>query len=376
MLVRSLQLTSVRNLAPVTLRPGPRFNVLAGENGQGKTNLLEAIYSVCTLRSFRTRRLADLIAFGREEARLAAEVERGGSVRTYEVQLGPGGRRARLDDKLVREIGRYVGGFQVVLFAPEDLAVPRGSPADRRAFLDRAVFQRTPEYLAEAQAYDKVLKSRNALLKSMRERGTRDMAMLEVYDQQLSELGARRMVRRARLIDELAPRLERAFEAIARAEAPASMSYAPQLAVAAGRVALEEASLAQELARALVSSRTVDLARAMTMVGPHRDDFELSFGGRAAASFASQGQLRAMVLAWKIAELELLTDAHGEPPILLLDDVSSELDPRRNEYLFDFLRAKENQCFVTTTHPRHVVAGQGRVDFEVRSGVVTQQDLS
>ncbi|HUS65015.1 MAG TPA: DNA replication/repair protein RecF [Kofleriaceae bacterium] len=376
MLVRSLQLTAVRNLAPVTLRPGPRFNVLAGENGQGKTNLLEAIYAVCTLRSFRTRRLADLIAFGRDEARLAAEVERGGSVRTYEVQLGPGGRRARLDDKLVREIGRYVGGFQVVLFAPEDLAVPRGSPAERRAFLDRAVFQRTPEYLAEAQAYDKVLKSRNALLKSMRERGTRDMAMLEVYDQQLSELGARRMVRRARLIDELAPRLERAFEAIARAEAPASMSYAPQLPAAAGRVALEEVSLAQELARALVSSRTVDLARAMTMVGPHRDDFELSFGGRPAAAFASQGQLRAMVLAWKVAELELLTDAHGEPPILLLDDVSSELDPRRNEYLFDFLRSKENQCFVTTTHPRHVVAGTGRVDFEVRSGVVTQQDLS
>jgi DNA replication and repair protein RecF len=184
------------------------------------------------------------------------------------------------------------------------------------------------------------------------------------------------MVRRARLIDELAPRLERAFAAIARAEAPASMSYAPQLAAAAGRVALEEASLAQELARALVSSRTVDLARAMTTAGPHRDDFELSFGGRPAAAFASQGQLRAMVLAWKIAELELLTDAHGEPPILLLDDVSSELDPRRNEYLFDFLRSKENQCFVTTTHPRHVIAGQGRADFEVRSGVVTQQDLS
>jgi DNA replication and repair protein RecF len=374
-LVRSLQLTSVRNLAPLTLRPGARFNVFAGENGQGKTNLLEAIYAVCTLRSFRTRRLPDLIGFGRTEARLAAEVERGGSVRTYEVLLGPGGRRARLDDKLVREIGRYVGGFQVVLFAPEDLAVPRGSPAERRAFLDRAVFQRTPEYLAEAQDYDKVLKSRNALLKSLRERGG-SRELLEVYDQQLAQLGARRLGRRPRLITELAPRLERAFEAIARAGEPASMSYAPQLSAAGGSIAEDEASLAEALARALVSSRTLDLARAMTTVGPHRDDFVLSFGGRSAAAFASQGQLRAMVLAWKIAELELLTEAHGEPPILLLDDVSSELDPRRNEYLFDFLRTKQNQCFVTTTHPRHVIAGEKRVDFDVRSGVVTRQDLS
>jgi DNA replication and repair protein RecF len=368
--LRALQLAQVRNLAPLALRPGPRFNVLAGENGQGKTNVLEAIYAVCTLRSFRTRRLADLIGFGQGEARLAAEVDRGGSIRTYELAIRPSGRQARLDAKLVRPTSRYFGGFQVVLFAPEDLAVPRGSPADRRSFLDRAVFQRSPEYLGEAQDYDKVLKNRNALLKALRERASREIALLEVYDQQLAELGARRMVRRARLVDEIAPRFRAAFVAIARMEAEAGLVYAPSLAESG-----EESNLRQALERALAASRSQDIARAVTSVGPHRDDLLLTLGGQPAAAFASQGQLRAMVLAWKIAELELLAETHDEPPILLLDDVSSELDPRRNEYLFEFLRVKKNQCFVTTTHPRHVLVSEDRVDYEVRSGVVTRQDL-
>ena len=360
----------MRNLAPLTLRPGPRFNVLAGENGQGKTNVLEAIYAVCTLRSFRTRRLADLIAFGHEEARLGAEVDRGGSVRTYELAVRPAGRVARLDGKLVRPTSRYFGGFQVVLFAPEDLAVPRGSPTERRAFLDRAVFQRAPEYLGEAQSYDKVLRSRNALLRGLRERQSRDPTLLEVYDQQLAELGARRMARRAALVDEIAPRFRRAFESIARVDIPVDLAYAPAFAEVAG----DEAAVAAAMVEALRRSRARDLARAATSVGPHRDDLTLTLGGQPAGAFASQGQLRAMVLAWKIAELDLLADAHGEPPILLLDDVSSELDPRRNEYLFEFLRVKQNQCFVSTTHPRHVLASEERVDYEVRSGNVTRQN--
>ncbi len=362
----------MRNLAPLTLRPGPRFNVLAGDNGQGKTNVLEAIYAVCTLRSFRTRRLADLIAFGMEEARLGAEVDRGGSVRTYELALRPAARQARLDGKVVRPTSRYFGGFQVVLFAPEDLAVPRGAPAERRAFLDRAVFQRAPEYLGEAQSYDKVLKSRNALLRALRDRHSRDLTLLEVYDQQLAELGARRMVRRARFVEEIAPRFRGAFESIARVDAPVDLAYAPAL----GGAVAEEPAVVAALAQALADARGQDIARATTSVGPHRDDLALSLGGQPAGAFASQGQLRAMVLAWKTAELDLLEEAHGEAPILLLDDVSSELDPRRNEYLFEFLRVKQCQCFVTTTHARHVLASEERVDYEVRSGSVTRQDSS
>lgn len=283
----------------------------------------------------------------------------------------------RLDGKAVRPASRYFGGFQVVLFAPEDLTVARGAPADRRAFLDRAVFQRSPEYLGEAQDYDKVLRSRNAVLRAAQGRGggsSRDTSgLLAVYDQRLSELGARRVHRRARLLAELAPKLRAAFAAITRGDLAAEARYASSW-LGADAALDDEAALVARLASALASARPADLARAVTTVGPHRDDLELTLDDRAAGSFASQGQLRALVLAWKIAELELLTETHGEAPILLLDDVSSELDPQRNEYLFDFLCAKRPQCFVTTTHSRHVLATAERVDFEVRSGTVTRQN--
>ena len=303
-------------------------------------------------------------------------MERGASQRTYELALTPGGRQIRLDGKAVRSASRYFGGFQVVLFAPEDLTVARGAPADRRAFLDRAVFQRAPDYLGEAQDFDKVLRSRNAVLRAAQARGggTRDTAgLLAVYDQRLAELGARRVLRRARLLAELTPRLRAAFAAITRADLAADARYASSWL---GKDAPldDEPALVERLTAALASSRPADLARAVTTVGPHRDDVELTLDDRAAGAFASQGQLRALVLAWKIAELELLTEAHGEAPILLLDDVSSELDPQRNEYLFDFLCAKRPQCFVTTTHRRHVLASDERVDFEVRSGLVTRQN--
>ena len=338
--------------------------------------MLEAIYAVCTLRSFRTRRLVELIQFGRPDARMAAEVERGGSIRTYEVVIGPTGRQVRLDGKAVRPASRYFGGFQVVLFAPEDLTVARGAPAERRAFLDRAVFQRSPEYLGEVQDYDKVLRSRNAVLRAGLGRGggSRDVGgLLPVYDQKLVELGARRVQRRVALLAELEPRLRAAYAAISRTDLVASVRYAtPWLPTAVDERDLE--SIVAGLTEAIARARPADLARGATTVGPHRDDVELTLDGRSAAAFASQGQLRALILAWKIAELELLGDAHGEPPILLLDDVSSELDPQRNEYLFEFLRSKETQCAITTTHPRHVLATAPRTDFDVRSGVVTRQN--
>jgi DNA replication and repair protein RecF len=307
---------------------------------------------------------------------MAAEVERDGSVRTYEVVVGPTGRQVRLDGKAVRPASRYFGGFQVVLFAPEDLTVARGAPAERRAFLDRAVFQRSPEYLAEVQDYDKVLRTRNAVLRAGLGRGggSRDVGgLLPVYDQKLVELGAHRVQRRAALLAELEPRLRAAYAAISRTDLVASVRYTmPWLPVGADPRDL--GSTTAVLTEALARARPADLARGVTTVGPHRDDIELTLDGRSAAAFASQGQLRALILAWKIAELELLGDAHGEPPILLLDDVSSELDPQRNEYLFEFLRSKKTQCAVTTTHPRHVLATPPRVDFEVRSGVVTRQN--
>jgi DNA replication and repair protein RecF len=293
----------------------------------------------------------------------------------YELTVRERGRRVRLDGKTVRPISRYFGDFNVVLFAPEDLQVPRGSPGDRRRFFDRAVFNRKPQYLAAAQAYDKVVKSRNVLLRDLGEgRGQRGAdEMLAVYDQQLADLGGRVIADRVEFLVEIGPRFAAAFEHITQTGIPVEVVYAtPEpLQGLTGAGALSEA-----LAGLLAGARRADLARGTTSVGPHRDDLVFRFDGRAASAYASQGQLRALVLAWKTAELDLLAATHGDDPILLLDDVSSELDAARNEYLFEFLRSRRNQCFITTTHPRHVLLTADRLDYRVSAGLVEAEKTS
>jgi DNA replication and repair protein RecF len=370
LLLRGLKLTGVRNLVPLLLEPAPRFNVFHGDNGQGKTNLLESIYVAGTLRSFRTQRLAELIAFGAEEAMIAARIERGGLERLCEVVLRERSRVVRLDRKAVRPIARYFGEFNVVLFAPEDLQVPRSSPKERRRFLDRAVFHRNPGYLEAAREYEKVLKNRNALLRDPLA-GARINAMLDVFDEQLARQGARVVAARRAFLDEIAGRFIAAFATITRTVHAVGLRYETSADLVGGTDTVE---LAESLLRLIGASRRRDLARGSTSLGPHRDDLMWSFQDRPAGSYASQGQLRALVLAWKTAEMDLLEDSYGEPPILLLDDVSSELDPDRNAYLFEFLRSRRGQCFITTTHPKHVLLAADRVDHAVVAGTVTPQD--
>jgi len=360
--IELLTASAVRNLRPVELAPRERFNVFVGNNGQGKTNLLEAIYVVATLRSFRTSRLADLIAFGEPEARLGARVTRSGLTRIYEVGLGAHARRVQLDGKSVRPIARYFGGFNVVVFTPEDLALPRGAPSERRRFVDRAVFNQSSEYLGQIQDYEKVLKQRNSVLKQADGvLSTKLTDLLAVYDRQLAELGIAIANARAAFVRAMQAELDAAFRAIARIERMASVRYVTK--TAGIDIAAFEAQL--------VESRTRDLATQSTHVGPHRDDLAFELDGHDAGGFASQGQLRAMVLAWKTAELALLARVHGDSPILLLDDVSSELDPARNEYLFDHLADQAAQCFITTTHEGHVLLRRDRADYRIENGQIS-----
>jgi DNA replication and repair protein RecF len=361
-LLRALQVVGFRNLAQTTLVPSPRFNVISGENGQGKTNLLEAVYLAGTLRSFRTTTTQDLIGWDAKEAHVAARVVRNELERVYEIDLAAGRKVARLDGKTPRSLSDYFGAFNVVLFAPEDLRVARGSPSGRRRFLDRSVFNRSVTFLSDAQRYAKVLKNRNVLLRSP----TPKADLLDVYDVQLAEVGARILLARLRYLDELRPRFAAAYEAITQTGLVPAMRYESTLAFEAA----DGDELHARLRSALEDSRRRDLARRQTTVGPHVDDIVFLLGDHEARAFASQGQLRALVLAWKTAEIELLRALHGDAPILLLDDVSSELDAKRNAYLFDFLDRIDCQCFVTTTHPRHVRVSQNRQDFQIVEGVL------
>ncbi|HEY0250574.1 MAG TPA: DNA replication/repair protein RecF [Kofleriaceae bacterium] len=368
MKISLLTAQGIRNLAPVELAPRERFNVFVGQNGQGKTNLLEAIYVVATLRSFRTSRLADMIHFDAETAQLGARVEKDGLSRIYQVELGGAQRRVLLDGKAVRPIARYFGGFNVVVFTPEDLALPRGSPGDRRKFLDRAVFNQGADYLVASQDYEKVLKQRNTVLKQAANGMARGQveALLEVYDAQLAPLAATIANTRAAFVEKIRADHVVAFEAIGRSPHRAGVRYVSKTA----GVPVEQilAHLRETHAR--------DLATETTQSGPHRDDLAFELGDpdgnwRDAGDFASQGQLRAIMLAWKTAELSLLARTHGELPILLLDDVSSELDPSRNAYLFQHLATLAGQCFITTTSEHHVLLSQDRADYRIENGQIS-----
>ncbi|MBL4632731.1 MAG: DNA replication and repair protein RecF [Kofleriaceae bacterium] len=296
--------------------------------------------------------------------------KREGIERRYELTINQRSRIVRLDNKAVRPISRYFGQFNIVLFAPEDLLVARGSPSDRRKFLDRAVFNLAPDFLPCAQDYEKVLKNRNLTLKSENMGASQKEQMLEVYDSQLASLAAKMLRARIDYLKAIGPLFEQGFESITRTGLPAKLIYQPAGDIEAGSSTEEE--LIESYQLGYQKNRAMDLARGSTSLGPHRDNLHFELASQPAANFASQGQLRAMILAWKTAEMQLLASVHNDPPVLLLDDVSSELDPIRNEYLFDFLRQRENQCFITTTHPDFVLLREERCDFSVEDGVFSR----
>jgi DNA replication and repair protein RecF len=323
--------------------------------------VLEAIFTVATLQSFRTTRLSDLVSFGAQRAVLAARVRRHDLIRLYEVELALGSRKVHLDGKAMRPLSKYFGGFNVVVFTPEDLSLPRGAPSDRRRFLDRSVFNLHPGYLALAGDYAKLLKQRNSILNQLAKRADNKLLdLLDIYDERLAELGMAVVQARLAFVAAIQPGLAEAFAAITQTTFHASVSYASRMA---------EASI-EAFQAELVAGRSRDLVSGMTHVGPHRDDLVFELNGKVAGSYASQGQLRAILLAWKTAELAVIARAHGEPPILLLDDVSSELDPARNAYLFEHLARGRGQCFITTTHEGHVLLHGDRQDFRLVSGQI------
>ncbi len=404
MIYHALRASKFRNLNEVTFTPHPRFNVLHGDNGQGKTNLLEALYLLATLRSFRTSRIEELVGFTHEAAELRARVEHRQVTRQLGLQLQarPTRKQALVDGKAART-SEYFGGVNVVLFAPEDLRLPKGPPVGRRRFLDRAIWNTYPAYLDEVRVYERVLRSRNALLRSAQKGGSRDAAnelsevkdpelggetpaaamlsseeLLDIYDQKLAQTGAVLMSRRRHYVSELGPQVSATFAEVSRSGLEVAIRYVPGVSSARQPTVLAAESSLPELAallrEQLLRDRRRDALRGYTHSGPHADDLGLDLEGRAADVHASQGQIRALVLSLKIAEIQHLYRVLHDPPVLLLDDVSSELDPQRNAYLFEFLRTMPCQVFITTTSPVHVKLTEDRADFLIADGALIENE--
>jgi DNA replication and repair protein RecF len=362
--LRSLQLTDFRNLAEVELAPSARLTVLLGENGQGKTNLLEAIYLLATLRPLRASRLGELVRFGAERAVASAAVDGPGGERRLAVEVVAGGRTATLDGKPVERIDSYLDGLAAVCFSPDDLLLVKGGPDGRRRFIDRAAFNRWPAVLGEAREYVRALRARNAALRAGRG------AVEESFRGPLIQAGARLLRRRRDVMVELEPRLRAAFEQISGPGSPAAeIAYRPS-----GGLDLsgDEPTLAARLAEALEGRLERDLDRGYTTCGPHMDDVLLAIGGHAARVYGSQGQQRAYVLALRIAEIENLRAVLDRPPLLLLDDVSSELDPVKNAFLLAYVARLPAQAFLTSTDRRLIepAAGPETSFFQVAQGSI------
>lgn len=349
-----LALRGFRNLEPLDLVPGPRFNVLSGDNGQGKSNLLEAIFYLGALESFRLATKDALIGHDARRAVIAGKLAASPAPMTAKIALDrEKARSLALNDKRPRSRAVWLASIQMVLFHPGDLGLASGSPAGRRDFLDRILTQLDPTYTKALADYTKALRSRNRLLK---QEGA-DRRSITSFDELIAGAGEVVGQARAALVAELAPAVLDAFVRVAGEELPLEVAYRPRVEPT------REAILA-----ALRRSLDKDLARGFTAEGPHGDDLALTVRERKARHHASQGQHRMMVLALKIAELSVLERRSGRVPVLLLDDVSSELDATRNARLMSLLDDVGAQVFITTTHPALIRVEQKRVDYRVVRG--------
>ncbi len=361
----SLQVRDFRNLAAVDVEPSPRATILLGENGQGKTNLLEAIFFLTTLKALRAVRLQELVRFGQDRAQVAGDFEGPGGLRRAGVEVQAGGRTAFLDGKPQERLDAYFDGLAAVCFSPDDLLLVKAGPEGRRRFLDRAAFNRWPAVLGEAREYVRALRARNAALRGAQPE-------VEASFRAPLVLAAARLLRRRRdLVHELAPRLAASFAEISGPGAPvAHLAYRPASGM---RVEGSEEQIADRLGEILSLRLERDREKGYTSAGPHMDELVLSLDGEGARLYGSQGQQRALVLALKIAEIENLRGALGRPPLLLLDDVSSELDPAKNRYLLSYLGTLSAQAFLTSTDRRLLepAAGPSTAFYEVRNGAVS-----
>jgi DNA replication and repair protein RecF len=348
----------------------PAFTVVHGRNAQGKTNLLEAIYVLATLKSFRMARSVDLIRWGEAEANIEARIERHDAERSIRIKLHPKGKVVHIDGKRALSLQETFGHVQVVLFSPEDLAISKAGSSGRRTFLDRAIFNIVPAYYEEQRQYDKALKSRNALIRGASGRAP-DRAMMAVFDQQVATTGARVMRRRAEFTEGFRERARAVHDDLVGASHPLGLRYEPSLE---SSDPTDERATAERFLGELSARLGRDVRRGSTGVGPHLDELALELDGKLVRMHASQGQHRTIVLALKIAEIGKIEAELGVRPVLLLDDVSSELDRGRNAQLMEFLGASRGQVVITTTDPRHIALRGDAAHLHVDAGALHSED--
>ena len=374
MYVAHLSLHDFRSYPALEVDLEPGVTSFVGRNGHGKTNIVEAIDYLSRLSSHRVAADLPLVRRGATQAVVRAAVVRDERRAVLEVEINPGkSNRARVNRGQLPKARELIGLVRTVIFAPDDLALVKGDPTERRSFADDLlVLHRGARYAGTRADYDRVLKQRNSLLKTARIRGSSAeaaLSTLDVWDERLARLGAEIMTARSRLVDELNPLLGKAYEAVARGASrdDATLTYKPSFDASFDASATEdlEAAMLAEIQR----RRPDELDRGVSLVGPHRDDLLCALGEMPVKGYASHGESWSFALALRLASYELLR-ATGDDPVLILDDVFAELDTGRRAQLAELVAGAE-QVLVTAAVPEDIPEGLRGRRFDVADGEVT-----
>ncbi len=345
--------------------------MLVGLNAQGKSAVLEALYLLATSKSHRTSRDMDMIRLGDPFSRVLAEVKRlARNDLTIEIDLSRSEKKVlKINGVKHPRIGDAVGQLNAAVFSDSDIDMVRGEPARRRRFLNLEISQIRPQYVYALGRYKRALDQRNNLLREIKA-GNASTGGLEVWDRQLAAYGSTVIARRAEFVRFLETASANIYATLTDGAEQFAVSYKANVDPGEGS---GESEIAERFLRALAEKRDLDLSRATTHTGPHRDDLNLTVNGLAAREFASQGQQRTAAIALKLAEIDLMEQTTGEPPVVLLDDIMAELDESRRQRIFESTVGR-CQTIVTTTHVSEI--GQAVLErsavFEVRSGTVTR----
>lgn len=345
MILSEITLRNFRNYEDLTLKFSPGINIFLGENAQGKTNLMEAIYALSMARSPRTANEKEMIRWQEERAYLSGKVERRAGDYPLELQFTKKGKIAKVNHMEQKKLSEYVGRLNVILFAPEDLDLVKGPPTNRRKFLDMELGQMDQVYLYELVQYQRLLKQRNLYLKQLLMKRSSDLVYLQVLTEQLATQAASIVKARLNFIRQLEKWADQLHYQISNNKENLAIRYKSAIDY---RDDEDKESLYEKLLieQSRVSNREKE--QGMTLFGPHRDDLIFYVNGKNVHQFGSQGQQRTTVLSMKLAEIECMNEVLGEYPILLLDDVLSELDETRQTHLLKTIE-KKVQTFLTTT---------------------------
>lgn len=345
MYLKILELHNFRNYADLVVEFGSGINVLLGENAQGKTNLLESIYFLALTRSHRTNSDRDLISWRTKAARVSGSVQKEHTVIPLEINLSSKGKNAKVNHLEQSRLSQYVGQLNVILFAPEDLSIVKGSPAVRRKFIDMEFGQMSSKYLYNSAQYRSVLKQRNQYIKQLQFNPKGDQVYLDVLSDQLAAHGAEIIFQRIQFLKKLEKWSQEVHKEISQGKEKLSFQYVSP-------ISSDQADTTEKIYAALQAlfqkQREKELQQGKTLVGPHLDDVRFMVNDKNVSTFGSQGQQRTTALSVKLAEIDLMKEETGEYPVLLLDDVLSELDDSRQTHLLTAIQNKV-QTFITTT---------------------------